>query len=89
MRKEGTNTWDGGKGTWGGWERGWVLFLYGGGAQEWLGKRDDFRRERELGCRSAKTWALNEGESAIKDHYGMVRSYAMGLLESNVGSTVK
>ncbi|GJU49426.1 pentatricopeptide repeat-containing protein [Tanacetum coccineum] len=40
-------------------------------------------------CRSAKTWAINERESAIEDHYGMVRSYAMALLESNVGSTVK
>nr|GEU52647.1 reverse transcriptase domain-containing protein [Tanacetum cinerariifolium] len=40
-------------------------------------------------CRTAKTWALNKGESAIEDHYGMARSYAMALLESNVGSTVK
>nr|GEZ40372.1 reverse transcriptase domain-containing protein [Tanacetum cinerariifolium] len=29
--------------------KGWVLFLYGGGAQEWLGKRDDFGREMKLG----------------------------------------
>ncbi|GKB86872.1 hypothetical protein Tco_0959144 [Tanacetum coccineum] len=39
--------------------------------------------------KSAKTWALNEKEAAIEDHYGMVRSYAMALIESNVGSTAK
>nr|GEX44846.1 hypothetical protein [Tanacetum cinerariifolium] len=48
MREKGCASWDRGKRTWGGRERGWVLFLYGGGAQEWLGKRDDFGREREL-----------------------------------------
>nr|GEV27865.1 hypothetical protein [Tanacetum cinerariifolium] len=42
------DTWDEGKGTWGGLERGWVLFLYGGGAQEWLGKRGDFGQENLL-----------------------------------------
>nr|GEY06719.1 subtilisin-like protease SBT3.9 [Tanacetum cinerariifolium] len=30
MREKEIDTWDGGKGTWGGRERGWVLFLYGG-----------------------------------------------------------
>nr|GEW40801.1 putative RNA-directed DNA polymerase [Tanacetum cinerariifolium] len=49
MREKGCAIWDRGNSTWGGRERGWVLFLYGGGAQEWLGKRDDFGRERELG----------------------------------------
>ncbi|GJW40552.1 hypothetical protein Tco_0066397 [Tanacetum coccineum] len=47
------------------------------------------KEETSFQCRSAKTWALNEMEAAIEDHYGMVRSYAMALLELNVGSTVK
>nr|GEX17860.1 ribonuclease H-like domain-containing protein [Tanacetum cinerariifolium] len=58
--KEETSFQDGGKGTWGGRERGWVLFRYSGGAQEWLGKRDDFGRERELGV-------LCGFENALKD----------------------
>ncbi|GKC64938.1 hypothetical protein Tco_1097536 [Tanacetum coccineum] len=36
-----------------------------------------------------RNFISDEGEYAIEDHYGMVRSYAMALLESNVGSTVK
>nr|GEX24816.1 hypothetical protein [Tanacetum cinerariifolium] len=49
MRNRDNASWDWGKRTWGGREKGWVLFFYGGGAQEWLGKRDDFGREMELG----------------------------------------
>ncbi|GJS02840.1 hypothetical protein Tco_0319348, partial [Tanacetum coccineum] len=36
-----------------------------------------------------RNFISDEGEYAIEDHYGMVRSYAMALLDSNVGSTVK
>ncbi|GJU64039.1 hypothetical protein Tco_1245874 [Tanacetum coccineum] len=40
--------------------------------------------------RSAKRWALNEGENTMRDHYGYIRSYAKEiLLESNDGSTVR
>nr|GEX11804.1 hypothetical protein [Tanacetum cinerariifolium] len=48
MREKEIDTWDGGKGTWRGQERGWVLFLYSGGAQEWLWERSDFGRENWL-----------------------------------------
>ncbi|GJU24137.1 hypothetical protein Tco_1162758 [Tanacetum coccineum] len=47
------------------------------------------KEDTSFQCRSANTWALNEGEYSIEDHYGMVRSYAIALLESNVGSNVK
>nr|GEW00061.1 ribonuclease H-like domain-containing protein [Tanacetum cinerariifolium] len=40
-------------------------------------------------CRNAKNFALNEGDVAIHDHYGLLRSYAKALVESNEGSTVK
>nr|GEX10324.1 hypothetical protein [Tanacetum cinerariifolium] len=63
MREKGCASWDRGKRTWGGRERGWVLFLYGGGAQEWLGKSDDFGRERELG-----NWSLNFGFFDKSEH---------------------
>nr|GEX51946.1 pentatricopeptide repeat-containing protein [Tanacetum cinerariifolium] len=37
----------------------------------------------------SKTFALNDGDFAIQDHYGLLRSYAKALAESNKGSTVK
>ncbi|GJU78645.1 pentatricopeptide repeat-containing protein [Tanacetum coccineum] len=40
-------------------------------------------------CRRAKSYALSEGESSLQDHYGMLRSYAKAIADSNVGSTVK
>nr|GEV04876.1 reverse transcriptase domain-containing protein [Tanacetum cinerariifolium] len=41
------------------------------------GKKDPFTVVKKSGdnpnqCRTARTWALNEGESATEDHYGMV-----------------
>ncbi|GJZ14198.1 pentatricopeptide repeat-containing protein [Tanacetum coccineum] len=36
--------------------------------------------------RSAKRWALNEGENTMRDHYGYIRSYAKEIL---LGSTVR
>nr|GEW70504.1 hypothetical protein [Tanacetum cinerariifolium] len=70
MRGEGCASWDRGKRTWGGRERGWVLFLYGGGAQEWLGKRDDFRRERKLGTSSKNLSKLLESQVSYKTGLG-------------------
>ncbi|GJR92495.1 hypothetical protein Tco_0264669 [Tanacetum coccineum] len=40
-------------------------------------------------CKNAKRWALNKGETTIKDYYGYIRSYGKAILESNRGSTVK
>ena len=40
-------------------------------------------------CKNAKAFALNERDATIQDHYGLLRSYASALLESNPGSTVK
>ena len=40
-------------------------------------------------CLNAKKYALSAGEAAIQDHYGLLRSYAKALHQSNVGSTVK
>ncbi|GJU25610.1 disease resistance TIR-NBS-LRR class family protein [Tanacetum coccineum] len=40
-------------------------------------------------CRRAKSYALSEGESSLQDHYGLLRSYAKAIADSNVGSTVK
>lgn len=40
-------------------------------------------------CRMAKDWALNEYEKSIEEHYGMLRSYADAILETNPGLTVK
>ncbi|GJW15284.1 pentatricopeptide repeat-containing protein, partial [Tanacetum coccineum] len=40
-------------------------------------------------CRREKSYALSEGESSLQDHYGLLRSYAKEIVESNVGSTVK
>ncbi|GKC72334.1 hypothetical protein Tco_1118217 [Tanacetum coccineum] len=40
-------------------------------------------------CKNAKRWALNDGETTIKDHYGYIRSYGKVILESNPGSTIK
>ena len=40
-------------------------------------------------CRRAKSWAINEGESTMADHYGYIRSYAKAILDTNVGSTVR
>ncbi|GKD57388.1 hypothetical protein Tco_1290775 [Tanacetum coccineum] len=40
-------------------------------------------------CRNAKTYALNEGDVVIQDHYGFLRSYAKALGDSNKSSTVK
>ncbi|GJU37188.1 hypothetical protein Tco_1185542 [Tanacetum coccineum] len=37
----------------------------------------------------AKAFALSEGESSMQDHHGLLRSYAMAIEDSNVGSTVK
>ncbi|XP_071694673.1 uncharacterized protein [Rutidosis leptorrhynchoides] len=37
----------------------------------------------------AKTWALTEYEKSIEEHYGLLRSYADELLNSNPGSTIK
>ncbi|GKC09599.1 hypothetical protein Tco_1001209, partial [Tanacetum coccineum] len=55
----------------------------------WRCYRKLIKEDTSFQCRSANTWALNERESSIEDHYGMVRSYAIALLESNVGSNVK
>ena len=40
-------------------------------------------------CRNAKIYALNELDATIQDHYGMLRSYAQALHDSNEGTTVK
>ncbi|GJZ41219.1 pentatricopeptide repeat-containing protein, partial [Tanacetum coccineum] len=40
-------------------------------------------------CRHAKSFALDEGDAALQDHYGYLRSYAMALANSNKGTTVK
>ncbi|GJX81222.1 pentatricopeptide repeat-containing protein [Tanacetum coccineum] len=39
--------------------------------------------------RRAKSYALSEGECSLQDHYGLLRSYAKAITDSNVGSTVK
>ncbi|GJZ67345.1 pentatricopeptide repeat-containing protein [Tanacetum coccineum] len=36
-----------------------------------------------------ESFALNEGDDALQDHYGYLRSYAMALANSNEGTTVK
>ncbi|GJS20920.1 hypothetical protein Tco_0449552, partial [Tanacetum coccineum] len=40
-------------------------------------------------CRNAKAFVLNEGDAAIQDHYGYLRSYAKATTNSNEGSTIK
>lgn len=40
-------------------------------------------------CRNARSYALNERDATIQDHYGLLRSYAKELVDSNEGSTVK
>ncbi|KAJ9548999.1 hypothetical protein OSB04_021542 [Centaurea solstitialis] len=40
-------------------------------------------------CSRARTWALNEYEKSLEEHYGLLRSYGDELLRSNPGSTVK
>ncbi|GJZ23138.1 pentatricopeptide repeat-containing protein, partial [Tanacetum coccineum] len=40
-------------------------------------------------CRHAKSFAFNEGDAALQDHYGYLRSYAIALANSNEGTTVK
>lgn len=37
----------------------------------------------------AKTWALNEFEKSLEEHYALLRPYADALLRSNPGSTVQ
>ncbi|KAJ9547292.1 hypothetical protein OSB04_019835 [Centaurea solstitialis] len=40
-------------------------------------------------CSRARSWALNEYEKSLEEHYGLLRSYGDELLRSNPGSTVK
>ncbi|KAJ9538305.1 LOW QUALITY PROTEIN: hypothetical protein OSB04_031038 [Centaurea solstitialis] len=40
-------------------------------------------------CSMARSWALNEYEKSLEEHYGLLRSYGYELLRSNPGSTVK
>ncbi|KAJ9565013.1 hypothetical protein OSB04_000979 [Centaurea solstitialis] len=40
-------------------------------------------------CSRARSWAINEYEKLLEEHYGMLRAYGDELLRSNPGSTVK
>ncbi|KAJ9542528.1 hypothetical protein OSB04_029034 [Centaurea solstitialis] len=40
-------------------------------------------------CSRARSWALNEYQKSLEEHYGLLRSYGDELLRSNPGSTVK
>ncbi|KAJ9553440.1 hypothetical protein OSB04_017485 [Centaurea solstitialis] len=40
-------------------------------------------------CSRARSWAINEYEKSLEEHYGMLRAYGDELLRSNPGSTVK
>ncbi|KAJ9535076.1 hypothetical protein OSB04_un001849 [Centaurea solstitialis] len=40
-------------------------------------------------CSRARSWAINEYEKSLEEHYGLLRAYGDELLRSNPGSTVK
>ncbi|GJX08312.1 pentatricopeptide repeat-containing protein [Tanacetum coccineum] len=58
-------------------------FNYGRLINKWIGRHFGDK------IRNAKAFALNEGDAAIQDYYGYLRSYAKVIANSNEGSTVK